>query len=85
VLEFFHVDKHLFDMFPMKKGLKQRDALPPKLFNFTLKYAIRREQFNQNSSKLNRTNQLLVYADDINILGGSLGTIKKHRSFSSCW
>ena len=71
-------------MFHVKKILKQRDALPPKLFNFALKYAIRRVQVNQNSSKLNSTNQLLVYVDDVNILGGSVSTIKKHRSFGSC-
>jgi len=29
--------------------------------------------------------QLLVYADDISILGGSVPTRMKHRIFSSCW
>jgi len=86
MLEFFHVDKHLSDMFPMKKGLKQRDALPLKLLKFSLKYAIRMVQVNQNSSKLNSSNQLLVCADGVNILGGRVRTIKKkHRSVSSCW
>jgi hypothetical protein len=35
-------------------------------------------QENQKSFKLNGTHQLLVYADDINILGGSVHTIKKN-------
>ena len=46
-------------------------------FNFVLGYAIRRVQVNQNGLKLNDTHQLLVYADDVNILRGSVHTIKK--------
>jgi hypothetical protein len=29
--------------------------------------------------KLNDTHKLLVYADDINILGGSIHTVKKNK------
>ena len=47
-------------------------------FNFVLEYAIRRVQINQNGLKLNVIHQFLVYADDVNILGGSVCTIKKH-------
>jgi len=72
------VGKHLSDMFPFKNGLKQRDALSPFLFNFTLEYSIRRVQIKQNGLKLNGTHQHQVYDVDINIFGRSVYTIKKN-------
>jgi len=42
-----------------------------------LEHAIRRVQANQDGLKLNGTHQLLAYADDVNILGGSVDTVKK--------
>jgi hypothetical protein len=49
------------------------------LFSFASEYAIRRVQVNQNSLKLNGTLQLLVYADDVNILRVRLQTIIKNK------
>jgi len=72
------------DIFPVTNGLKEGDALLPLLFVFTLEYTIRSVQVNQDSLKLNGTHQLVVYADDVNIFGGSVLSIKKCRSFSSC-
>jgi retron-type reverse transcriptase len=57
--------------------LKQGEALSPLLFNFALEYAIRRVQANQEGLKLNGTHQLVVYADDGNILNGSVHAIQK--------
>ena len=72
------VGKNLSDMFSIRNGLKQGDALPPMLFNFALEYAIRRVQVNQDGLKLNGTHQLLVYANYVNILRGSVHTVREN-------
>jgi len=46
------------------------------LFNCALEYAISCVQVNKHGFKLNGTRQLLVYSDGVNILGGSVHTVK---------
>jgi hypothetical protein len=48
------------------------------LFNFALDYTIRRVQLNLDGLKLNGKIPPLVYADDVNMLGESVNTIKKN-------
>ena len=65
-------------MFPIRNVLKKGDAISPLLFNLALEYAIRRVRVNQDGLQLNGTHQLLVYADEVNILGGSVHTVKEN-------
>ena len=48
------------------------------LFYIPLQYAIRRVQVNQDGLKLNGTHQLLAYDNDVNVLGGTIHTLKEN-------
>jgi len=48
----------------------------PYLFNFALKYAIKKVQVNNYGLKLEGTHQLMVYVDYVNILDESVHIIE---------
>ena len=63
----------------ISEKLTQGDALTPLLFKFASEYTIGRVRVKQDDLKLNGTHLLSVYADDVNILGGSVHTTNKNR------
>ena len=65
------------DVFPIKNGLKQGEALSPFLFNFAIENAFRKVQVKQECLKLHGAHQRLVYANGFNILGGCQHSTKK--------
>jgi len=68
---------HLCDMFPIRM-LSKKELFYRHCFSTFLDYAISRVQVNKDDLKLNGKHQILVYADYVNIFGGSVYTIKKN-------
>ena len=69
------VGKHMYEMLYILGGMKQ-DAFLPMFVNYAVEYARSSDKVNQNGLKLNGSKQLLVYADNINVWGGSIHTIQ---------
>jgi hypothetical protein len=70
-----YTGKYFSDNFPVQNGLKQ-PALLPLLFNFALECASRKVKENQVGLKFNGTHKILAYADDVNLLGDNIDTMK---------
>jgi hypothetical protein len=73
-----YISKHLPNNFPIQNSFKQGVALSQVLFQFALECTISKVHVNQEGLKLNETHQLLVYVDDVYLLGDNLETIKNH-------
>jgi hypothetical protein len=76
--------KHLFDSFPIQNGLKQGDALSPRLFNFALEYA-NRVQGNQVGLELKKNTETLIDASkevglEINVKETKYILLSRHQS-----
>jgi hypothetical protein len=72
------IGKYLSHNFSIQNCLKQRDVLLPLLPKLALQYDLRKVQKNQVGLKLNGTNQLLAYAEDVKLLGDNIDTTRKN-------
>jgi hypothetical protein len=52
------------------------------IFNFALKYALRKVLEYLVGLKLNETQQLLAFADDLNLLEDNIDTVKEKKNFN---
>ena len=73
----------------IKKQIARSECYYPvcscEFASHALEYAVRRVRVNQDSLKLNGTHQLLVDADDVNIMGGSVHSVEKNtETFGIC-
>jgi len=66
------MNQEFVEIYPIRNGLKQGDALSPLLFIFASAYVTKRFQVNQDVLKLYVTHHFLVYAVIVNTLGGSV-------------
>jgi hypothetical protein len=62
----------------------KQDVLLPLLLNAALESAIRMVQENREELKLIKPHQLLVYADDFNLMAENTYHKEKHNSIT-CW
>jgi len=58
-----------------QEWFKEGDALISLLFNFALKYALRKVKANHKLLQFNGTHQVVIYADDVKLRGQSTHTI----------
>jgi len=63
---------------PIKNGLKKMRCFIAIAFQVFFRICHLEVRVNQEGLKLNGSHQILVYADDVNILGGSVHTLRKN-------
>lgn len=71
------IQNRLSPTFTTSKGVRQGDGLAPILFNIVLEKVIREAIDNTGGSIINKSHQVIGYADDINLVARSEREIKE--------
>ena len=71
------IQNNLTDHFEVNRGLKKGHGPAPFLFDVALEYAIRQLSVDINSSLVYKSGQIVVNADDINIMRRSTQTFEE--------
>lgn len=71
------IRNQLSNSFVTGEGLRQGDPLATLLFNIALESAIRRTEVARNGTIFQKSIQFLAYADDIDIVGRNLSSVKE--------
>lgn len=71
------VEGDILREFDIRRGLKQEDGLSCILFNIVLEKAIRTANVVSRGTILNRSIQILDYANDLNIVGRSIPEVRE--------
>jgi hypothetical protein len=71
------IQSKLSSPFIIHKGIQQGDALACLLFNIALEYTIRKSGIQTRDTIFYKSVQLMVYSDDIVIIGRSLASLKE--------
>jgi len=67
------------DTFTIRNTVQQGDALSLLLFSFLLGWAITKVQVDMGKVKLKETQEIMEYAEDVNLLAGNVNGMQKHR------
>ena len=76
--EFYLLENPLRQTFVLHISCYENFETKRCFIDIAIEYANRRVQINLAVLKLNGTHQLVVYADDVSILGGSVHTVQKN-------
>lgn len=72
------IQNDLSNAFGISCGLRQGDGMSPLLFNIVLEWVIRKAQVNTRGTIVNKSTQILAYADDIDVVTRNIRDLERN-------